>query len=137
MAKVTDEQMIQAIKLNAGIVMGIMKTIKDTYGVEITRDAIYKRKESNPRVRQAFIEAEETTLDVAENRLIKSITAGQLKAIMFYLRTKGKNRGYSTRQEITGEDGKPIQTDPLSKFTKEELLELAGLTKATNAPGKD
>ena len=35
MAKVTDEQLIDAIKKNAGIVSGIITTLKKEYGIEL------------------------------------------------------------------------------------------------------
>lgn len=131
MAKVTDEQLIDAIKKNAGIVSGILTTLKKDYGAEITRDAIYKRKDSNPVIAAAFAEAEETVLDVAESKLLTAINKGEMKPIMFYLRTKGKRRGYSERQEITGADGKPVEVDPLAGLSKEEMMKIAGLTKTS------
>lgn len=136
MAKVTDEQLIDAIKKNAGIVSGIITTLKKEYGAEITRSAIYQRKDNNPRIAAAFTEAEETVLDVAEGKLLTAINKGEMKPIMFYLRTKGKRRGYAERQEITGADGKAIEVDPLAKLSKEELLQVAGLTKTSRKPSK-
>lgn len=128
MAKVTDEQLIDVIKKNAGLVNDIVKALKKEYGIDITRDAIYKRKENNPAIAEAFIEAEDEMLDIAESKLIAAIKRGEMKPIMFYLRTKGKRRGYAERQEITGAEGKPIEVDPLAKLSREELLQVAGLT---------
>ena len=126
MAKVTDEQLIDAIKKNAGIVAGILTTLKTEYGIEISREAIYKQKERNPRVAAAFAEAEESVLDVAESKLLKSIQKGELKAVMFYLRLKGKKRGYSERQEITGADGKPVMVNPFEGMSTEQLKKMIG-----------
>jgi len=39
--------------------------------------------------------------------LHKQIGEGNTSATIFYLKTKGKNRGYVERQEITGADGMP------------------------------
>ena len=137
MAKVTEEQLIDAIKKNAGIVSGILTTLKKEYGIELSREAIYKRKESSPAVAAAFTEAEETVLDVAESKLLSAINKGEMKPIMFYLRTKGKRRGYAERQEITGAECKPIEVDPLAKLSREELLQVAGLTKTTRKSSQD
>ena len=137
MAKVTEEQLIDAIKKNAGIVADVVKSLHKEYGIDITRDAIYKRKESNPAIAAAFDEAEDEMLDIAESKLIKAIKRGEMKPIMFYLRTKGKRRGYAERQEITGAEGKPIEVDPLAKLSKDELLQVAGLTKATRKSRQD
>ena len=94
--KITDRQLIDAIRKNAGIVSGIMDTLRDDYGVNITRDAIYKRKQASKRIAEAFAEAEESVLDAAESNIISYIRSGNLKATMFYLRLKGRKRGYTT-----------------------------------------
>jgi hypothetical protein len=51
----------------------------------------------------------ETSLDLAESKLIQSLNNGERWAVLFYLETKGKGRGYTRRQEITGVAGKPIE----------------------------
>ena len=48
-------------------------------------------------------------LDYTEDMLWKAIQKGEAWAICFFLKTKGKTRGYIERQEHTGEDGKPIR----------------------------
>lgn len=39
-------------------------------------------------------EIDEKCIDYVESRLIQEINKGNLNAIQFYLKTKGKNRGY-------------------------------------------
>ena len=126
MSKVTDEQLITAIKKNAGVVAEIVKTLRREYGIEISRDAIYKRKEANANIAAAFEDAEAEILDIAENKLIKSIKKGELKAVMFYLRLKGKNRGYSERQEITGANGNAVMVNPFEGWSTEQLKRVLG-----------
>ena len=46
---------------------------------------------------------------MGEHALYKNVKDGDQKAIEFLLSTKGKKRGYSTRHEITGEDGAEIK----------------------------
>ena len=123
--KVTNDQLIDAIKKNAGIVSGILQTLKKEYNIEVTRNAIYDRRYKDPAIEAAFIEAEEMTADVAENRLLDAIRSGNMKAVMFYLKTKGKKRGYVERQEMTGADGKALQvSNPYAGYSDEELRNL-------------
>lgn len=48
------------------------------------------------------------TIDLAEASLIKHIGDGNLTAIIFYLKTKGRDRGYAERYEMSGIKGGPI-----------------------------
>jgi hypothetical protein len=50
---------------------------------------------------------ENIALDFAESQLHQQIGNNNTTATIFYLKTKGKKRGYIERQEITGADGIP------------------------------
>jgi hypothetical protein len=49
----------------------------------------------NDDVKEALIAIEEAMLDAAEATLREAIEEGNLKATIFYLKTKGKRRGYA------------------------------------------
>ena len=53
-------------------------------------------------------EARESLLDDAESELQKQMLRGNITALIFYLKTQGKGRGYVERQEFTGKDGKDL-----------------------------
>jgi hypothetical protein len=57
----------------------------------------------NDDVKEALFAIEEAMLDTAEATLWKAIEEGNLKATIFYLKTKGKKRGYSVhdKQDIS------------------------------------
>ena len=57
--------------------------------------------------------------------LIKNIREGKTAEIIFYLKTKGKKRGYVERSEIEIEKPKY----DLSKFTNDELIALVNDTE--------
>ncbi len=61
-----------------------------------------------PSVREAIHEAKESMLDFAEGKLFGAMNEGNMTAIIFYLKTQGKGRGYIERHEYTGEGGAPI-----------------------------
>jgi len=60
-------------------------------------------------VRQARDDARGELLDLAETHLWQSVERGDLSAVMFVLRSLGRDRGYGDKTEITGPDGGPIQ----------------------------
>lgn len=66
--------------------------------------------ESLEETRQAYINESESMVDVAEGKLIENIKSNDNTAIIFYLKTKGKHRGYIERSEFTGKDGKELNT---------------------------
>lgn len=49
---------------------------------------------NNPTFKQKIDEINETSIDFVENQLLRKIGDGDLNAITFYLKTKGKKRGY-------------------------------------------
>ena len=73
-----------------------------------SRKAVYdavKRYELEP----VLEECREEMVDIAENALHNLVRNEHASAIMFYLRTMGKGRGYVERQETTGADGEAIK----------------------------
>ena len=56
--------------------------------------------ERYPDLKDVLVEAREGALDLAESKLIKLIKEGNLTAIIFFLKTQGKHRGYVERQEL-------------------------------------
>ncbi len=53
-----------------------------------------------PAVREAYQEARDTSLDLAESKLIVLVEREEWPAIRFMLVTLGKDRGYIERQEM-------------------------------------
>jgi hypothetical protein len=86
-----------------------------------------------PHLRAVREEAQERVLDLAESQLVNAIKASNLTAVIFYLKTKGKARGYSERQEITGPNGGPVISATYSEWTDipidERLAALRDLRK--------
>lgn len=65
-----------------------------------SRRALYVWMNSDPELKQAREDAEESLLDMAEGKLYTAVKEGDMTAIIFTLKTKGKKRGYVERQEI-------------------------------------
>ncbi len=66
-------------------------------------------------------------LDYAEGQLFKNMREGREASVIFFLKTKGKARGYQDSMAITGADGGPIQI--MSADQVKEELPLAALQK--------
>lgn len=71
--------------------------------LECSRKTVHSYVNRFATVRDAYHEANESFLDEAEGQLRKAVKKGQLPAIMFALKTKGRNRGYVERQELQHE----------------------------------
>jgi hypothetical protein len=86
--------MIEALEKSLGIVTTAAKL------VGIDRTTHYKWMESDPEYKLAVESISDVALDFAESKLHNSIEKGSDTAVIFYLKTKGKKRGYIERQEI-------------------------------------
>ena len=93
----------------------ILKSLEKNLGVvtlscrkaDIPRSTFYKWINEDEEFAKKVKEIENVALDFAESELFKQIQKGTPASTIFYLKTKGKKRGYIERQEITGADGMP------------------------------
>lgn len=86
--------------------LGIVTTAAKTAGID--RSTHYKWLDSDPEYKAAVERLADVALDFAESKLMKSIENGSDTAIIFYLKTKGKRRGYIERTDI-GFQNEPIE----------------------------
>lgn len=96
--------------------------------VEVARSTYYQWLKEDAVFKELVDDIQEVAIDYVESKLfekIEGVEATQRNgtdgepvvysippsdtAIIFYLKTKAKKRGYIERQEHTGADGKPIQ----------------------------
>jgi hypothetical protein len=73
----------------------------------VARQTIYNRVNESTSLQASLESARETMLDEAENVLYEQVLAGNMTAVIFFLKTRGKSRGYTERTEISGVDGGP------------------------------
>ena len=93
--------MIEALEKSLGVVTTACKK------VGIGRTTFYGWLQDDPEFAKEVDDIQNIALDYAESQLHKQIGKGNTSATIFYLKTKGKKRGYVERQEITGVDGMP------------------------------
>lgn len=67
---------------------------------DISRQTFYNWLESDSDFRQSVDALNESCIDFAESSLKKQIQDGDTTATIFYLKTKGKSRGYVEKKEI-------------------------------------
>jgi hypothetical protein len=123
------KKLLNSLIKHKGIVTDACKETK------ISRDTHYRWLKEDPAYKVAVEAVDDVALDFVEGKLHRNIELGYETSIIFYLKTKGKRRGYIERGEITGKDGAPLIPDKkpdLSKLTKEELRQMANIDKKLN-----
>tara|TARA_R100000935_G_scaffold17857_2_gene34581 strand:+ start:1078 stop:1437 length:360 start_codon:yes stop_codon:yes gene_type:complete len=95
------ESLLKALEQSLGVVTLACKK------ADIPRSTFYKWLKEDDEFAKEVKDIENIALDFAESQLHKQISENSTSATIFYLKTKGKNRGYVERQEITGVEGMP------------------------------
>ena len=85
---------IEALEKSLGIVTMACKS------VGISRSAFYLWIAEDEEFKKAVDDIQDVALDFAESHLHKQIKDNSTAATIFYLKTKGKKRGYIERTEI-------------------------------------
>jgi len=84
--------LLEALEKTLGVVTSACKM------VGISRRAYYDYLK-DPEFKEQVDDISEVAIDFAESQLHKQIKEGNVSSTIFYLKTKGKNRGYIERTE--------------------------------------
>lgn len=84
-------QMLEALEKSLGVVTTAAQK------VGISRRQHYNWLKSDPAYCEAVAEINNISLDLAESKLFTAVNNGELSAIIFFLKCKGKKRGYIER----------------------------------------
>lgn len=92
----TAGEIIEALKKH----QGLAALAAESLGVNV--QTIYNYRDRYPTVAEAIVHLKEKRIDVVEGKLWSRINSDDTTAIIFFLKTQAKARGYVERQEITG-----------------------------------
>jgi hypothetical protein len=95
--KHTIEQVAEALKANSGFKASAARQLG------IGFDAINKRCNNSEILQRIINDFKEQFKDFAESQLLEAIKAGNLTAIIFFLKTQCRDRGYSERVDVVHE----------------------------------
>jgi hypothetical protein len=113
--KITNTQLKAALKSSAGVPAAAAERLNTT------RQNVCQRIASSPELQAWIRDIDATITDQAEIVVISVMqekradaptkpTTEARRVAQWWLDRKGKDRGFSTRQEHTGEDGAPLTT---------------------------
>lgn len=88
------KNMLIALEANIGVVSSACKA------VGIARDTHYRWLREDKEYKQAVKDMENAALDFAESQLFKQIAKGNPLSTIFYLKCKGKKRGYIEQNNL-------------------------------------
>lgn len=87
-------QVLQALKESAGIVYKACEV------AGIARSTFYEWIKTDENFASEYNAIQEMQIDFVESKLLQNIKNNDTTAIIFYLKTKGRKRGYQERTEI-------------------------------------
>ena len=105
--------MLDALEKSLGVVTSACKT------VGVGRTTHYLWMQEDKEYKAAVEELSDVAIDFAESQLHKQIKEGNSTATIFFLKTKGKKRGYVERQEVDVSSGKLFQIEVLGEDSHE------------------
>lgn len=106
--------MLEALEKSMGIVTQALVLT----GNHIVRSTHYDWMENDPAYRQQVELIGEKVIDMGETALYKLIAAENPSSVQFFLKTRGRKRGYQERVEHVGKDGAPLFELPPEKESR-------------------
>ncbi len=114
----TKEKLLKALKQTKGVIAPACELV----GIE--RITYYRYIDDDKAFAQAVEDIKEGQIDFVESKLVEKINEGDTSSIIFYLKTRGRDRGYSERLELTGKDGKNLLASKSDEELEERIKEL-------------
>jgi len=94
MARLSKKAIVEALQATAG------RVVEAAEKLGCSREHLHRRIRGNPALQEALDAARQRLIDLAEGELVKKVKRGNLTAIIFLLKTLGRDRGYSERVEL-------------------------------------
>lgn len=69
------------------------------HALNISRTQFYRMKNESEELAEMLGDVDESLIDFAESKLMEHIQEGDTQTLMFFLKTKGKKRGYVEKTE--------------------------------------
>lgn len=113
------KQLIEALQKSLGVVSTACKV------VGISRTTYYQYLKDDEDFKSQVENIEEEAIDFVESKLFEQIQDNNTTATIFYLKTKGKKRGYTEKQEIEHSGKLKQEVVDYSKLSDEALREIA------------
>ena len=108
MSKTTEQteqhkkDVLQALEKSLGVVTPACNL------VGVGRTTFYRWMKDDPKFAEAVRDINDIAIDFAESQLHAQIKAGNSTSTIFYLKTKGKKRGYVERTELEFTEKRPL-----------------------------
>ena len=118
------EEVLARLSETSGIVASACKA------AGISRYTFYEWRKNDPDFAEKVDDIIELQKDFCESLILKKMKEGDTTMIIFYAKTKMKDRGFVERQEVTGADGSALvqpQRVDLSKLTEEQRAALLAI----------
>lgn len=97
------ENLLKALKRHNGLVSPACSDAR------ISRNQYYLYLKQDEEFKQAVDNINESVTDIVESKLLEKIQEGDTKCILFYMKYKGKKRGYTESVDITS-NGETLNT---------------------------
>lgn len=125
---VTKEQLLEAIEGSQGLVSKIQRKLMAAIGEKISWDAVDRLVHKYPEAEEAVKAEKEAMLDIAENNIFKDMVNGDTATSKWYLRMKGKERGYEDTPTIQIANEDPLNINLTGDtMSAEDLKESADI----------
>ncbi len=135
--KITKEQMLEAIQGSQGLVSKIQRKLEAILGEKISWDTTEKWIHKWEEAETAVKNEKEAMLDIAENNIFKDMVNGDTATSKWYLRMKGKERGYEDTPVIKLDNEDPLNINLTGNMESAESLAESAMVEIGNAEEAD